>query len=45
MRYTFYSSDNDGRAPHKRTDDSFDEYGAAVNASIETPFGYWGGTR
>jgi hypothetical protein len=42
-RYTFFSSAGDGRALHKQRNDDFDDYGGAVNASIESQLGFWGG--
>jgi hypothetical protein len=44
IRYTFFSSSGDGRALHKQRNDDFDDYGGAVNASIESQLGFWGGT-
>jgi hypothetical protein len=44
IRYTFFSSETSGAALRKQTNDDFDDYGGAVNASIETPLGLWGGT-
>ena len=41
--FTFLGAPN-GAAIHKQTNNSFDNYGGALSGSIETPFGFWGGT-
>jgi hypothetical protein len=42
--FTFLSSNANGAAIHKQTNNTVDNYGGALSGSIETPFGFWGGT-
>ncbi|MGZ8416855.1 MAG: hypothetical protein ACXWVQ_07700 [Methyloceanibacter sp.] len=44
MKFTFYSSDDNGAALRKQKNSDLDEYGGAFAGSIETPLGYWGST-
>ena len=45
VRFTFLSSERDGRALTKQKNSILDDYGGAASGSIETPLGFWGGTR
>jgi hypothetical protein len=44
MKFTFYSSDDNGAALRKQKNGDLDEYGGAFVGSIETPLGHWGST-
>jgi hypothetical protein len=43
MKFSFVTGDN-SNTTHKQTNSNLDDYGGAFVGSVETPFGYWGGT-
>ena len=43
LDFTFKVNE-DGAAVRKQTNRDLDDYGGAFVGSVETPFGYWGGT-
>ena len=43
LNFTFKTND-EGAAVHKQTNGTLDNAGGAFSGSLETPFGYWGGT-
>jgi hypothetical protein len=43
INFTF-KTDNSGAVVRKQTNSDLDDYGGAFSGSVETPFGYWGGT-
>ena len=43
LNFTFKTND-EGAAVHRQTNGTLDNAGGAFVGSIETPFGYWGGT-
>lgn len=45
MNFTFLSSTANGAVIHKQKNSDFQAYGGMFSGSIETPFGFWGGTR
>ncbi len=45
INFTFLTSPGNGAVIHKQTNSDLDDYGGAINGTVETPLGWWGGTR